>query len=208
MPRELRQGRVPPVTRVLDQGNSPPRASREKTHRHLLMAPMVDMGVSCNMALDALTSNMRSGGYEGYMPQEYHGPFVRDWDFMLAIVRSDVCTCLLIVMENLNSRTLVEQETIGRATVHSIGRVIGVSPFSAATHPHNECCRGMASGDVLAAKCLAHSTRKGDLLFVLLRFLRGLMVFRDRRPHYYFGHDGPTGSSPLVISTGGPVGGY
>ena len=57
---------------------------------------------------------------------------------------SDVCTCLLIVMENLNSRTLVEWETIGRATVHSIGRVIGVSPFSAATHPHNECCRGMA----------------------------------------------------------------
>ena len=103
------------------------------------------------------------------------------------------------VIENLNSRTLVEQETIGRATVHSIGRVIGVSPFSAATHPHNECCRGMASGNVVAAKCLAHSTRKGDLLFVLLRFLRGLMVFRDRRPHYYFGHDGPTGSSPLSV---------
>ena len=48
------------------------------------------------------------GGREGFMPQEYHGPFVRDWDFMLAIVRSDVCTCLLNVMENLNSRTLVE----------------------------------------------------------------------------------------------------
>ena len=37
-------------------------ARLEKTHRHLLMAPMVDMGVSCNMALAALTSNMRSGG--------------------------------------------------------------------------------------------------------------------------------------------------
>ena len=104
MPRELRQGRVPPVTRVHDQGNSPLRASREKTHRHLLMAPMVDMGVTCNMALDALTSNMRSGGYEGFMPLEYHGSFVLSpstgagghWDFMLAIVRSDVCMCLLL----------------------------------------------------------------------------------------------------------------
>ena len=74
----------------------------EKTHRHPLMAPMVDMGVSCNMALDALTSNMRSGGYEGFMPLEYHGSFVLSpstgagghWNFMLAIVWSDVCTCL------------------------------------------------------------------------------------------------------------------
>ena len=89
------------------------------------------------------------------------------------------------VIENLNSRTLVEQETIGRATVHSIGRVIGVSPFSAATHPHNECCRGMARWDVLAAKCLAHSTRKGDLLFRPLSLPPGA--------------DGLTGSSPPLL---------
>ena len=53
--------------------------------------------------------------------------------------------------------------------------------------------------DVLAAKCLARSTRMGDLLFVPFRSRRGLMVLRDRRPCFYFGHDGPTGSSPLVI---------
>ena len=47
------------------------------------------------------------------------------------------------VIKNWNSRALVVG-TIGRATGHSIGRVNGVSPFSAATHPHNECCRGMA----------------------------------------------------------------
>ena len=89
------------------------------------------------------------------------------------------------VIENLNSRTLVEWETIGRATVHSIGRVIGVSPFSAATHPHNECCRGMAWWDVLAAKWLALLTRIGELVVRPLSLPPGA--------------DGLTGSSLLLL---------
>ena len=36
------------------------------------------------------------------------------------------------------------RKAIGRATDHSTGRVCGVSPFCAATHPLDECCRGMA----------------------------------------------------------------
>ena len=142
------------------------------------------------------------GGREGFMPQEYHGPFVRDWDFMLAIVRSDVCTCLSIVIENLNSRTLVERETIGRATVHSIGRVIGVSPFSAATHPHNECCRGMAWWDVLAAKWLALLTRIGELVVRPLSLPPGADGLTGSSPLLLFGHDGLTGSSPSLLLAG------
>ena len=93
MPREPRQGRVPQVTRVLDQGNSPLRASREKTHRHLLMAPMVDMGVSCNMAL--VLYPLAFKGARGFHASGVHGSFVLTsstgvgghWNFMLVIVR-------------------------------------------------------------------------------------------------------------------------
>ena len=48
------------------------------------------------------------GGREGFMPQKYHGPFVRDWDFMLAIVLVRCLHVSFFVIENLNSRTLVE----------------------------------------------------------------------------------------------------
>ena len=106
------------------------------------------------------------------------------------------------VIENLNSRTLVDQEAIGRATIHSIGRVTGVSPFSAATHPHNECCRGMAWWDVLAAKWLALLTRIGELVVRPLSLPPGADGLTGSSPLLLFGHDGLTGSSPSLLLAG------
>ena len=68
-------------------------ARLKKTHRHLLMAPMVDMGVSCNMAL--VLYPLAFKGARGFHASGVHGSFVLTsstgvgghWNFMLVIVR-------------------------------------------------------------------------------------------------------------------------